>query len=237
MSKEIKDLDDLLDDEEEDDEVLEVNDNTVEERGEKQKDVDEINEGSDKKDSSKQKNESEDERLKVLRQHMNKVFLKNHELEQEEKEKEEEEENKLKIPKDIVDGESGIDDIFKDLNMDDINVDTDNIENMLSSFITKMLHKDVLYPTLKEMLVSKKDGDEPLKTEKEEIVQLICDIYEEEDYSDSNADQMEKISVLVDKLETMDSDFQERVNGNANGDNIDIEELTKNMNPEDCKMQ
>lgn len=209
MSKELKDLDALLDDEDE------LSDVEVKEEG-----------GLEQKEM---KTESEDERLKILRQHMNKVFLHNHD---------QKEESEVELA-----GNDGteLDDIFKDLNIDDMNVDSDNIENMLSSFINKMLHKEVLYPTLKEMLSTKLDSGKPLKQEKEDIIRLICDIYEEDDYSDQNTEQLEKVSVLVDKLESMDGDFQSTVKGGSaeafsSGD-IDLEKLTKDLNPDDCKMQ
>lgn len=215
MPNDLKDLDQLLDDD--DEEVGHLTPNHQEQ-----------NLGDfDSTKAEKTEVETEDERLKVLRSQMNKVFFKNHEHVDED----------LNPQLESV-GDKDLDDIFRDLNINDINVDTDNIEDMLSSFINKMLHKDVLYPTLKEMLATQMDSGKPLNEDKEEIVRLICDIYEQDDYSDTNSEQLEKISVLVDKLETMDSDFQDKMSG-ANGsfDAAELEQLTKSMNPEDCKMQ
>lgn len=214
MSKELKDLDALLDDE---DEFSDLEASQVDGCGEEKKE---------------NKNESEDERLKILRQHMNKVFLHNHE---------QKEEKEAYLPAVTSEDGTELDDIFKDLNIDDMNVDSDNIENMLSSFINKMLHKEVLYPTLQEMLSTQLDSGKPLKQEKEDIIRLICDIYEEDDYSDQNTEQLEKISVLVDKLESMDGAFQSSVKGGDaeafSAENLDLEKLTKDLNPDDCKMQ
>ncbi|XBW36928.1 hypothetical protein QEN19_002507 [Hanseniaspora menglaensis] len=212
MKKELKDLDDLLDDDDYDE----------------LKEVENSNKESNVPVESIAKLEikdTADERLILLKEQMNKVFFKNHE-------------NKIEEPKIDNHGNNNLDDIFKDLNLNDVDVDTDNIESMLSSFINKMLHKDVLYPTLQEMLSSGMDSGKPLANEKKEIIELICEVYEQEDYSDSNPEQMEKISVLVDKLESMDTDFQSKVeNEDGSFNPEDLEQLTKNMNPDDCKMQ